>query len=120
MCEAISCLSEGIGDILTRLGAEVAGSRMTDVTVKRVGCLGLCAAGPLVQIRETGELFSHVRPDALGPIVEAMAAVTPGADRVPEPAFFAPQVRIATENTGRVDPENLGDYVGAGGYSALR
>jgi bidirectional [NiFe] hydrogenase diaphorase subunit len=50
----------------------------------------------------------------------AMAAVVPDADRVPEPAFFARQVRIATENSGRVDPESLGDYLAADGYAALR
>ena len=54
---------------------------MTDVAVKRVGCLGFCAAGPLVQIPETGELFRQVRPDALEPIVEALEAVTPASGR---------------------------------------
>ncbi len=103
-------------DILDWLTSQVANASLKDVAVKRVGCLGLCAAGPLVRIPETGELFSHVRPDGLGPIMEAMAAVVPDADRVPEPAFFTRQVRIATENSGRIDPENLEDYVAAGGY----
>ena len=69
---------------------------MTDVAVKRVGCLGLCAAGPLVQIPETGELFSHVRPDdARRRSSRRSAAVDAGADRVHGAApFFARQVRI--------------------------
>ena len=120
VCEAVSCLSTASHDILTGLGAQVAATDMTDVEIKRVGCLGLCAAGPLVLIPETGELFSRVRPDALEPIVEALAAVTPGAARVAESAFFDRQVRIATENSGRIDPESLDDYVGAGGYASLR
>ncbi len=120
VCEAVSCLSLSSHAILTGLGEQVVGAELSDVAVKRVGCLGLCAAGPLVQIRETGEVFSHVRADALGPIVEALGAVKPGAARVAEPAFFSRQVRIATENSGRVDPESLVDYVDAGGYAALR
>ncbi len=92
---------------------------MTDVAVKRVGCLGLCAAGPLVQIPETGELFRQVQPDALEPIVGALEAVTPASGQVTEPAFFDRQVRIATEYSGRIDPESLADYVGVGGYGAL-
>jgi len=120
VCEAVSCMSASGLEILTGLTSQVAGASLTDVAVKRVGCIGLCAAGPLVRINETGELFSHVRPDALGPIVEALAAVRPGAGPVPEPAFFARQMRIATENSGRIDPENLGDYVAVGGYDALR
>lgn len=119
VCEAVSCLSTGSHEILTGLGARIADTTMTDVAVKRVGCLGLCAAGPLVQIPETGELFRQVQSDAVEPIVEALAAVTPTSGRVTEPAFFGRQVRIATEFSGRIDPESLADYVGAGGYAAL-
>ena len=119
VCEAVSCLSAASHDILTGL-AQVAGTTTTDVAIKRVGCLGLCAAGPLVQIPETGELFSHVRPDSLQPIVDALAAVKPGGTRVTEASFFARQVRIATENSGRIDPESLEDYVKSDGYAALR
>jgi bidirectional [NiFe] hydrogenase diaphorase subunit len=120
VCEAVSCLSAASHDILTGLGAEVASAGMTDVDVKRVGCLGLCAAGPLVRIPETGELFSRVRPDALEPIVAALEAVRPGSAQAEQTAFFDRQLRIATENSGRIDPESLDDYVAAGGYSALR
>ena len=120
VCEAVSCLSTASHDILTGLDVQVAQANLTDVAVKRVGCLGLCAAGPLVRIPESGELFSQVRPDALQPIVDALAAVKPGVARVKEPAFFDRQVRIATENSGRIDPESVDDYLGADGYAALR
>ncbi|HEY5874128.1 MAG TPA: NuoF family protein [Ilumatobacteraceae bacterium] len=120
VCEAVSCLSARSDDILVGLGERVAYAGFTDVAVKRVGCLGLCAAGPLVQIPETGQLFTHVRPDDLGGIVEALTTVTPGAERVPEAPFFSRQVRIATENSGRIDPERLEDYVDSGGFESLR
>jgi bidirectional [NiFe] hydrogenase diaphorase subunit len=120
VCEAVSCLSAQSHDVLVGLGEQVTGLGITDVAVKRVGCLGLCADGPLVQIPETGELFRHVRVDDIGGIVEALGAVVPGADQALEPPFFSRQVRIATENSGRVDPESLDDYVESGGYEALR
>jgi bidirectional [NiFe] hydrogenase diaphorase subunit len=120
VCEAVSCLSAQSHDVLVGLGEKVAGLGITDVAVKRVGCLGLCAAGPLVQIPETGQLFRHVRPDDVGAIVEALGAVTPGGERAAEAPFFTRQVRIATENSGRVDPESLEDYVESSGYEALR
>lgn len=120
VCEAVSCMSASGLEILAGLTAQVTGSELKDVAVKRVGCLGLCAAGPLVRIQETGQLFAHVRPDALGGIVEALGSVTPKSERAPEVPFFARQLRIATENSGRVDPESLTDYVAADGYSALR
>jgi bidirectional [NiFe] hydrogenase diaphorase subunit len=120
VCEAVSCLSGASHDILTGLREQVADANLTDVAVKRVGCLGLCAAGPLVRIPESGELFSRVRPDALRPIVDALGAVRPGVARVAEPVFFDRQVRIATDDSGRVDPESVDDYVSADGYTALR
>ena len=120
VCEAVSCLSTQSHDVLLGLGEQVVGAGFTDVAVKRVGCLGLCSAGPLVQIPETGQLFSHVQPDDLGGIVEALAAVVPGAPRVDEAPFFGRQLRIVTENSGRVDPESLEDYVESGGFEALR
>jgi bidirectional [NiFe] hydrogenase diaphorase subunit len=120
VCEAVSCLSTRSHQILTGLGEQVADAGLTDVAVKRVGCLGLCAAGPLVKIPETGQVFERVRPDDLGAIVSALGAVTADATPVPGAPFFARQVRIATENSGRIDPESLDDFVAAGGYSGLR
>jgi bidirectional [NiFe] hydrogenase diaphorase subunit len=120
VCEAVSCLSLRSHDITVGLGEAVANAGLTDVAVTRVGCLGLCAAGPLVHIPQTDALFEHVRPDDLGAIVGALEAVRPTDAKVPRAPFFSRQVRIATENSGRVDPESLDDYVAAGGYEALR
>jgi len=118
VCEAFSCLSTQSHDVLLQLGDRVVGAGV-DVAVKRVGCLGLCADGPLVQIPETGQLFSKVQPDDVGAIVDALAAVSPASKRVPEANFFSRQHRIVTENSGRIDPESLEDYVESGGYRAL-
>jgi bidirectional [NiFe] hydrogenase diaphorase subunit len=120
VCEAVSCLSTRSHEVLLGIGELVADRALSDVAVKRVGCLGLCAAGPLVRIPETGELFTNVRPDDVGPIVAALAAVTPGGEPVDQPAFFSRQTRIATEHSGRIDPESLEDYVAVGGYATLR
>ncbi len=120
VCEAVSCMSVGAGDVLTGLTSRVLADGLTDVAIKRVGCLGLCAAGPLVRIPETGELFSHVQPDALEPVMGALVTITPATPRVTEPEFFSRQLRIATEGSGSVDPESLGDDLAADGYAALR
>ncbi len=120
VCEAASCMSARSHEITTALAAHVADAGMADVTVKRVGCLGLCAAGPLVEILETGQLFDRVTPDDVAPIMAALRAVKPGAEREAQGPFFDRQVRVATENFGRVDPESIDDYIERGGYTALR
>jgi len=120
VCEAASCLSLQSHDITVRLGELAAEAGLSDVEVKRVGCLGLCAAGPLVEIAETGRLFERVRPDAVEPIVGALRDVKETDVRAPQGPFFERQLRVATENFGRVDPESLDDYVDRGGFEALR
>ncbi len=60
-----------------------------------------------------------MRPDDVAGIVEALAAVTLGSEHVEEAPFFSRQLRIVTENSGRVDPESLDDYVERGGFDAL-
>jgi bidirectional [NiFe] hydrogenase diaphorase subunit len=120
VCEAASCMSAQSHDITLRLGERIAAAGMTDVTIKRVGCLGLCAAGPLVEIAETAELFERVKPDDVEGIVKALKKVKPTDTRRPQGPFFEKQLRVVTENMGRIDPESLDDYVGRGGYEALK
>ena len=120
VCEAASCMSSQAHDVTLRLGEAAADAGLTDVVVKRVGCLGLCAAGPLVEIPETGRLFTAVKPDDVDGIVDALKAVKETDERQPQGPFFERQLRVATENMGRVDPESLDDYVERGGYEALK
>jgi bidirectional [NiFe] hydrogenase diaphorase subunit len=120
VCQAASCMSAQAQEITAGLATLVSDSGMEDVAVRRVGCLGLCAAGPLVEIPETGQLFTNVTPDTLGEIATALAAVSPGDERHPQAPFFTRQLRVATENFGAIDPESLDDYVARGGYGALR
>ncbi len=120
VCEAASCMSAQAHDITVRLGEAAAEAGLADVVVKRVGCLGLCAAGPLVEIPQTGQLFNAVRPDAVGPIVDALKAVGDDDQRMAQGPFFEKQLRVATENMGRIDPESLDDYLERDGYAALK
>ena len=119
VCEAASCLSSRAGEVHTGLIDALQAAGVGDVAVKRVGCLGLCAAGPLVSVLETGALHRNVSPDDLSGLVESLTTAEPVPTKVEADPFFARQVRIVTENLGRIDPESIEDYVAAGGYTAL-
>ena len=113
VCEAASCLALGADHVRRQL------RRVTpaEVQVQRVGCLGLCSAGPLVRFAPFGTLALRVAVDD----VEHLAAGLPAPPAVDVPArFFSLQKRVVTENFGQIDPENLDDYLAAGGYEALR
>jgi bidirectional [NiFe] hydrogenase diaphorase subunit len=118
VCEAASCLSGSSAEVHTGLIDALESAGVGDVAVKRVGCIGLCAAGPLVSVPETGQLHRNVSPDDLSGLVGSLATADPTTTVEPD-AFFARQVRIVTENLGRVDPESIDDYLAAGGYTAL-
>jgi bidirectional [NiFe] hydrogenase diaphorase subunit len=120
VCQAVSCLSTGSQAVLEALVGQVTDEGLDDVAVKRVGCLGLCASGPLVQVPETGEVFAHVTADGVEPIMGALRTIKPGDAPSEAAPFFARQVRIVTERSGVIDPESLDDAVAAGGYEALR
>lgn len=124
VCTAASCLASGADRVATALDERLAAGGHEDVAARRVGCLGLCSAGPLVRIPQTGDLWERVTPDddgRLDALVDTLVAVPEGArPPVETRPFFARQVRVVTENCGRVDPESLDDYRAAGGYEALR
>ena len=47
ICQAAGCLSMGSDELFEAVRKAVLARGLDDVAVRRVGCLGLCAAGPL-------------------------------------------------------------------------
>ena len=117
VCMAASCLSARSDEILEEIVEAVTDAGLDDVAVKRVGCLGLCAAGPLVAIPETGSLVERVMPGAVGPVMTALSGS--GAAPAVRSLFFTRQVRVVTDNVGVIDPEDLDDALAHGAYGAL-
>jgi bidirectional [NiFe] hydrogenase diaphorase subunit len=117
ICQAASCLALGSDRIEDQLAARLPGAGLADVTVKRVGCLGLCSAGPLARIEPGGAIVERMRADDTGRLLTALRDPSVGGPELP---FLARQTRVVTENCGRVDPEDVGDYIASGGYGALR
>jgi bidirectional [NiFe] hydrogenase diaphorase subunit len=88
--------------------------------VRKVGCLGLCSAGPLVSAEPDAVLYQRVKPSDASEIVGALDG--PPLDRLrldSRMPFFARQQRIVLENSGRIDPERMEDYIAFDGYAAL-
>jgi bidirectional [NiFe] hydrogenase diaphorase subunit len=122
VCQAAGCLSMGSDQVFEDLRERVVASGLDDVAVRRVGCLGLCAAGPLVEVPERDRLFESVQAGdqrSAGALVLCLAGESDGGRSVASDPFFSHQVKVVLERCGRVDPENLEDYVAAGGYEAL-
>jgi bidirectional [NiFe] hydrogenase diaphorase subunit len=91
----------------------------SEIQVKGVGCMGLCAAGPLVAVGNH-TLYQNVRPEDASALVDSLdqAPVKHLACPTNVP-FFQKQKKIVLENSGSIDPERIEDYIAAGGYTAL-
>ena len=121
VCVAAGCLSshsDAVKESLTREVAEV-GLRGY-CQVRGVGCLGLCSAGSLLSVEPEGVLYQGVKPEDAEDIVRSLdEGRLTHLECSPDQPFFKRQVNVVTENSGRIDPERVEDYIAAGGYEPL-
>jgi bidirectional [NiFe] hydrogenase diaphorase subunit len=125
VCSAASCQSSGGDTARGAIDAAVKDAGLGDaVDVFGTGCLGLCHAGPLVQVTDEAgtHLYHHIDEAAGRRIVEEHAAKgTPARDLLATDvgAFFDKQRPIVLEGSGRIDPERVESCVAAGAYESL-
>ncbi len=120
VCMAAGCLSSGSQQVLESLQTAVTATGVNGCQVRGVGCLGLCSAGPLVQVEPENSLYGPVTGASaatLAALVDGQAVNLPQVDA--NAPFFQRQTRIVLENSGRIDPERIEEYIAAEGYSAL-
>lgn len=121
VCGAAGCLSCGGGELKEALEKEVDRQGMNGlVEVKSVGCLGLCSAGPLVQVEPGGVLYQELNLSNINAVVESLSSGSAtGLSCQTDQHFFSRQTKIVLENCGRIDPERIEEYIACQGYAAL-
>ena len=98
-----------------------------DCTVAVTGCIGMCYLEPIVDVIDAqGDKKTFVRVDARG-AEELLKYINGESGSAGEylisredAGILAGQHRIALRNCGVIDPEQLGEYLEAGGYEAIR
>ena len=96
------------------------------------GCRGFCAQGPLVSV---GDIFyTKVKPEDVAEIVEKTMVKGEVIDRllyhnpatdekaktVADVPFYAKQERILLHDCGRINPEDINEYIAHGGYAQAK
>ena len=96
------------------------------------GCRGFCAQGPLVSV---GDIFyTKVKPEDVAEIVEKtllkgevigrLLYHNPACDKkaktVEDIPFYAQQERILLHDCGRINPEDINEYIAHGGYAQAK
>jgi len=107
-------------------------SRKLDVKIEKTGCIGMCFQEPLLEIEspETGSIiFGNLKPQDVIPLLEDFfenkkiqenKIVKADKFKTENDPFFEKQYRIVLKNCGRINPENIDEYLEADGYLALR
>jgi len=137
ICHATSCSSGGADEIIKAFEDALQTFGLTErVRLVKTGCMGLCAAGPLARIELKGQkpfLYKELTPDLAQMIVGQhvkeqlrnpdkplkLSKRLQGKELSLDLPFFTKQKRVVLERMGHSDPEDLGEYIASGGYSAL-
>ena len=96
------------------------------------GCRGFCAAGPLVSVNDV--FYTHVKPEDVPEIVEKTVMKGEVVDRLlyTDPGtkvhykttadipFYSKQERILLADCGRINPEDINEYIAHGGYAQAK
>lgn len=135
VCGGTGCTSSGSPKIMEALHNEIKKQGLEEeVAVVETGCHGLCALGPIMIVYPDATFYSMVQPGDIPEIVSEhllkgrvvtrllyQETVSPagGIKALRDTDFYKKQHRIALRNCGVINPENIEEYIGTGGYQAL-
>ncbi len=131
VCGGTGCRACGADEVIAAARQALGGDGRAVLRV--TGCPGFCEQGPLVTIQPTGILYVRVQPHDMPEIVsESIAhsrvvkrllytdpATGSGIKREREVPFYAKQTRVLLDQSGWLDPTDIGEYIVLGGYTAL-
>ena len=136
VCCGTGCLANGsakVAEEFERLIAAQGSDAQVEYYVKKTGCNGFCENGPLVtilpdeisyykvKVEDAAEIFeTSVLSDGL---VERLLYRGDDGKRVRSQSdnpFYAPQMKIALRNIGKINPTSVEDYLSSGGYEGLK
>jgi len=129
VCSGTACLSSGSEAVKRALLEAISAHGIADeVRIVETGCMGPCELGPVMLVYPEGTFYVKVKPeDAEEIVVEHFLKGRPvqrllwaeGAPAPREIPFFARQKKVVLANCGVIDPEEIEEYIAAGGYEAL-
>jgi NADH:ubiquinone oxidoreductase subunit F (NADH-binding)/(2Fe-2S) ferredoxin len=130
VCIDPECLSKGAHEVMDALQDELVAEGLIDeVQVLETSRIGGCIHGPEVMVYPEGVHYTNLTVDDIPYLVEEhflkgriaqkfLETETASTDEelgAPKPK----EVRIVLKNCGKIDPENIEDYIAENGYMGL-
>jgi NADH:ubiquinone oxidoreductase subunit F (NADH-binding)/(2Fe-2S) ferredoxin len=106
-----------------------------EINVVKTGCFGLCQKGPIVAVYPDKVFYCHVQPENVERIVSEHLLKGRKVEElelsdedlqtgekildIDKIKFYEKQQRIALRNCGKINPEDINEYIAMRGYEAL-
>ncbi len=143
LCGGTGCVANGSLEIRDKF-VEVIKEKGLDAIVKVggdsgvhvsiSGCQGFCQKGPLVAIYPESTLYCGVKLEDVDEIIETSIKKDDVVDRLvykmvddekpcvtyDDIPFYKGQVRMVLDKCGRIDPEDINEYIALGGYKGAK
>lgn len=134
VCGGTGCTSSNSEAIMSELNENLVKNKLdNEVKVVQTGCFGLCEEGPIMVIYPEGTMYCRVDVKDVPEIVaehllkgrlvtrllEASSQVQEDNQDIEKSSFFKKQLRVALRNCGRINPEEIDEYIAFDGYKAL-
>ncbi|HEX7319025.1 MAG TPA: NADH-quinone oxidoreductase subunit NuoF [bacterium] len=134
VCAGTGCVACGSYEIRSALVAEIAKRGLQrEIEVVATGCNGFCERGPIIVVQPDDIFYQHVSVSDIPHLVEEhfinhcpvtrLMYMPPGGKepvpRMSEIGFFKYQRLFVLRNRGRIDPENIEEYIAFDGYFAM-
>ena len=99
----------------------------SDIALKKTSCIGICFQEPIVEvvIDDVKTVFGKVDVPFAEKLLDGVkSGKLPETNRIFDDegtkCFVGPQVKIALKNCGKIDPENIDEYIATGGYEGIK
>ncbi|GIV66178.1 MAG: NADH-quinone oxidoreductase subunit NuoF [Chloroflexota bacterium] len=130
VCVDPECLQKGAHELVDALQDELVATGLIDeVQVLETSRIGGCSLGPEMMVYPEGVHYVGVTPDDVPYLVEehflkgrVVNKFQMPTTKIVDEELGAPtqkEVRIVLRNCGKIDPENIEDYIAEDGYQAL-
>ncbi|MDI6780675.1 MAG: FAD-dependent oxidoreductase [bacterium] len=133
VCGGTGCRAFGGVGLIPLFEEELKRKGIENVCVKETGCHGFCEKGPIVIIYPERIFYQQVGMEDVdeiisqtikaGRVVERLLYTDPFTNKKIsydyDVLFYNRQKPIVLKNRGEIDPSQIDDYIGQGGYSGL-
>ncbi len=134
VCAGTGCVSCGAFKVKEALEKEITRKKLQDeVLIIATGCNGFCERGPILMVQPDGVFYQRLQEADIPFLVEEhllkgrpvkKLMYVPPSEFEPIPKmkdieFFRHQRLIVLKNRGRIDPENIDEYIAYDGYEGM-